>query len=72
MPKVKAAKVKMKSKRGAAKRFRSTGSGKLRRAHAGKSHLLTGKSVKRMRGLRQGALVDATDAKRMKVLTPYT
>ncbi len=63
---------KMKSKRGAAKRFRSTGTGKLRRARAGKSHLLTGKSSKRMRKLRQGALVDPADVKRMKVLTPYT
>jgi large subunit ribosomal protein L35 len=65
-------KVKMKSKRGAAKRFRSTATGKLRRAHSGKSHLLTGKSAKRMRQLRKGGLVDPADAKRMKVLTPYT
>ncbi len=65
-------KVKMKSKRGAAKRFRSTGSGKLRRAHAGKSHLLTGKPAKRMRGLRQATLVDKADVKRMRVLSPYT
>jgi len=72
MPKAKMAKVKMKSKRGAAKRFRSTGTGKLARAKAGKSHLLTGKSAKRMRGLRQGALVSAADARRMKVLSPYT
>lgn len=63
---------KMKSKRGAAKRFRSTGTGKLRRAHAGKSHLLTGKSAKRMRGLRKGGLVHKADVRRMKVLTPYT
>jgi large subunit ribosomal protein L35 len=63
---------KMKSKRGAAKRFRSTGTGKLIRSKAGKSHLLTGKSTKRMRGLRQGGLVDKADFKRMKVLTPYT
>jgi large subunit ribosomal protein L35 len=63
---------KMKSKRGAAKRFRSTGTGKLRRARACKSHLLTGKSAKRMRGLRKSVLVDPADVRRMKVLTPYT
>jgi len=62
---------KMKSNRGAAKRFRTTGTGKLRRARAAKSHLLTGKSTKRMRGLRKGVLVDKADAKRMRVLAPY-
>lgn len=63
---------KMKSNRGAAKRFKSTGTGKLRRAHAAKSHLLTGKSAKRMRTLRKGGLVAKSDLRRMKVLTPYT
>ncbi len=62
---------KMKSKRGAVKRFRSTGTGKLRRARSSKSHLLTGKSGKRMRPLRKGILVDPADVKRMKVLVPY-
>jgi large subunit ribosomal protein L35 len=62
---------KMKSNRGAAKRFRTTGTGKMRRAHACKSHLLTGKSAKRMRGLRKGTLVDKADVKRMRVLAPY-
>jgi large subunit ribosomal protein L35 len=62
---------KMKSNRGAAKRFRTTGTGKVRRAHACKSHLLTGKSAKRMRGLRKGTLVDKADVKRMRVLAPY-
>jgi large subunit ribosomal protein L35 len=62
---------KMKSNRGAAKRFRTTGTGKLRRAHACKSHLLTGKSAKRMRGLRKWATVDKADAKRIRVLAPY-
>jgi large subunit ribosomal protein L35 len=63
---------KMKSNRGAAKRFTRTGTGKLRRAHASKSHLLTGKSAKRLRTLRKGTLVDKADLRRMKVLTPYT
>ncbi len=62
---------KMKSNRGAAKRFRRTGTGKLRRARATKSHLLTGKSAKRMRPLKKNVLVDPTDVRRMKVLAPY-
>ena len=62
---------KMKSNRGAAKRFKLTGTGKLRRAHSSKSHLLTGKAAKRMRPLRKGTLVHPADAKRMKVLVPY-
>jgi large subunit ribosomal protein L35 len=62
---------KMKSNRGAVKRFKRTGTGKLRRAHSSKSHLLTGKSGKRMRPLRKGALVHPADLKRMKVLVPY-
>ncbi|MBI4571735.1 MAG: 50S ribosomal protein L35 [candidate division NC10 bacterium] len=62
---------KMKSNRGAAKRFKMTGTGKLRRAHSSKSHLLTGKSPKRMRPLRKGTSVHPADAKRMKILIPY-
>ncbi len=62
---------KMKSNRGASKRFKTTGTGKIRRAHAAKSHLLTGKSAKRMRGLRKSTVVDKTDIKRIKVLAPY-
>jgi large subunit ribosomal protein L35 len=62
---------KMKSNRGATKRFHTTGTGKIVRAHASKSHLLTGKSTKRMRVLRGGTLVDKTDVKRIRVLAPY-
>jgi len=62
---------KMKTSRGAAKRFKRTASGKLKRYHATKSHLLTGKSAKRMRPLRKGTLVHPADAKRMKKLVPY-
>ncbi len=62
---------KMKSNRGAAKRFKATGTGKLRRAHSSKSHLLTGKAAKRMRPLRKWSLVDPADVKRMRVLVPY-
>ena len=62
---------KMKTNRGAAKRFKSTGTGKLRRHRASKSHLLTGKSAKRMRPLRKGVLVHPSDQARMKKLVPY-
>ena len=62
---------KMKSNRGASKRFKTTGTGKLRRAHSSKSHLLTGKATRRMRKLRHGTLVDQADLKRMRVLFPY-
>jgi large subunit ribosomal protein L35 len=61
----------MKTSRGAAKRFKKTASGKLKRYRASKSHLLTGKSAKRMRSLRKSTLVHPADAKRMKKLVPY-
>jgi len=48
---------KIKTHRGAAKRFKVTGSGKIKRHKAYKSHILTGKSPKRMRRLRKSALV---------------
>lgn len=57
---------KMKTNRAAAKRFRVTGSGKIRRRKQGKGHLLTSKSRKRKRNLRQSALVSPQDAKRVK------
>ena len=56
---------KMKTHKGAAKRFRKTGTGKLKRAKAFKSHILTKKSAKRKRNLRKATLTDAT------VLTSY-
>ncbi|RME66496.1 MAG: 50S ribosomal protein L35 [Nitrospirae bacterium] len=62
---------KLKTHRGAAKRFKKTGSGKLKRARAYKSHLLTGKPAKRTRRLRQPSLVDKSDEKRIKKLLPY-
>jgi large subunit ribosomal protein L35 len=62
---------KMKSSKGAVKRFKRTGTGKLRRAHSSKSHLLTGKSGKRMRSLRKETLVSRADIKRMRILAPY-
>jgi large subunit ribosomal protein L35 len=62
---------KMKTLKGAAKRFKRTGSGKLKRFRASKSHLLTGKAARRMRPLRKSALVHPADAKRMARLVPY-
>lgn len=62
---------KMKSNRGAAKRFRATGGGKIRRNKAFASHILTKKSTKRKRGLRQGALVDASNVKAVRKMLPY-
>lgn len=57
---------KMKSNSGAKKRFKTTGSGRVKRKKAFRSHILTKKSPKRKRKLRQDTLVDSTDEKRMK------
>ena len=57
---------KMKTHRGAAKRFKKTASGKVKRGHAFTSHILTKKSPKRKRHLRQGALIAKVDEKRVK------
>lgn len=57
---------KMKTHRGSAKRFKKTGSGKLKRSHAYTSHLFANKSQKQKRKLRKGAIVSAGDFKRIK------
>ncbi len=62
---------KMKTHRGAAKRFRVTKSGKVKRAKAYKSHILNKKSSKRKRNLRKGTYVCAAEAKNIKMLIPY-
>ncbi|MBE5861154.1 MULTISPECIES: 50S ribosomal protein L35 [unclassified Butyrivibrio] len=62
---------KMKTNRSAAKRFKVTGTGKLIRNKAYKRHILTKKSTKRKRNLRQAAVVDATNVKTMKKILPY-
>ena len=59
-------KVKMKSHRGASKRFRLTGTGKVKRNKAYKSHILTKKSAKRKRGLRKATMLTSADLKRIK------
>jgi len=62
---------KIKTRRAAAKRFRVTGSGKIVRHKAYKSHILTKKSAKRKKNLRQSTLVDKSDYKRVKDMIPY-
>ncbi|ADP33373.1 50S ribosomal protein L35 [Bacillus atrophaeus] len=57
---------KMKTHRGSAKRFKKTGSGKLKRSHAYTSHLFANKSTKQKRKLRKSAVVSAGDFKRIK------
>ncbi len=62
---------KMKTNRSAAKRFKVTGSGKLKRNKAYKRHILTKKSPKTKRNLRKSAIVDSTNVKNMKKILPY-
>jgi len=62
---------KMKTNRGAAKRFRKTGTGKIRRNSAFTSHILTTKTTKRKRNLRKSSIMASGDAKRIKVMLPY-
>jgi len=62
---------KMKTNRGAAKRFKLSGSGKVMRRKAFASHILTKKSTKRKRGLRLGDVVDSANIKAVRKLMPY-
>ena len=62
---------KMKTSRAAVKRFKVTGSGKLKRNKAYKSHILTKKTTKRKRNLRKATMTDATNVKTMKKILPY-
>ncbi len=57
---------KMKTRRGAAKRFKITGSGKIKRNRANKSHILTKKTPKRKRRLRKGTILTGVEVKRVK------
>ncbi|RMG60836.1 MAG: 50S ribosomal protein L35 [Deltaproteobacteria bacterium] len=61
---------KIKTNRAAAKRFKVTGTGKIKRNKAGKSHLLTHKTRKRKRRLRKKDLVDATNVAKVRRLIP--
>jgi large subunit ribosomal protein L35 len=62
---------KIKTHRGAAKRFSLTKSGKIKRGKAYKSHILTKKSTKRLRGLRQVGYIAAVEEKKIRKLIPY-
>jgi len=62
---------KIKTNRGAAKRFKTTGSGKIVRNKAFANHILTKKSTKRKRNLRKSGLVDASNEKQVSRLIPY-
>jgi large subunit ribosomal protein L35 len=62
---------KMKTHRGAAKRFKKTGSGKLKRQHAFTSHMFGHKTQKQKRKLRKSGLVHSGDYKRIKQLLTY-
>ncbi|HXI02235.1 MAG TPA: 50S ribosomal protein L35 [Candidatus Saccharimonadales bacterium] len=62
---------KMKTHRGAAKRFRVTAGGKIKRSHAYKSHILTKKTSSRKRKLRHSGLVSESEERRVHRLLPY-
>ena len=62
---------KMKTNRAAAKRFRVTGSGRIRRSKSGLNHMMQEKSKKRLRRLRKNDMVDLTLQKHVKRMLPY-
>jgi large subunit ribosomal protein L35 len=62
---------KMKTKRAAAKRLRTTGSGKLKRNRGWKRHLLEAKSPGRRRRLRKATLIAKVDEPRLRAIVPY-
>jgi large subunit ribosomal protein L35 len=62
---------KMKTHRGAAKRFKITSKGKIKRKKAYLSHLLTGKSSKRTKKLRKAGFIDKADYRTIRTLLPY-
>ena len=63
---------KMKTHKSSAKRFKVSGSGKIIRSKAYKSHILTKKSTKRKRNLRKSTTVSSAEVKKVKVLLPYS
>lgn len=62
---------KIKTHRGAAKRFKKTGTGKVKRSKAYKSHLLTCKNAKKIKNLRKSALIDKANLDSVKKMLPY-
>lgn len=67
----KAKKLKIKTHRGAAKRFKKTGTGKITRASAFKRHILTGKTTKSKRHKRGSKVVFEGDARKVELMLPY-
>ena len=62
---------KLKTHKGAAKRFKKTGTGKVKRGHSHLRHILTSKDTKRKRKLRHASMVDPADAPKIKRMIPY-
>ena len=62
---------KIKTHRGAAKRFKATGKGRLKHKQPFHSHILTSKTAKRKRQLRQAAYLSTAETKSLRVLLPY-
>lgn len=62
---------KIKTHSGASKRFKVTKNGKIKRAHAGRRHILNKKSTKRKRALRKAGFADVTNVAQVKRLIPY-
>jgi large subunit ribosomal protein L35 len=62
---------KLKTHRGAAKRFKKTGTGKIVRRHSGARHILTSKARSRKRRLRQSTVVDPSNAPELNRMLPY-
>jgi large subunit ribosomal protein L35 len=62
---------KLKTHKGAAKRFKKTGTGKFKRSHAFARHILTSKNSSRKRRLAQGVMMDDTNSPEMKRMLPY-
>ena len=68
---MKMAKTKLKTHKGASKRFKITGGGKIVRCKASGNHLLTKKSSRRKRVLKHDALVHKSDERNVKLMLPY-
>ena len=65
-------KIKLKTHRGAAKRFKKTGTGKIVRSAAFKRHILTSKPTKRKRQMRGSIVVDDADQPKLRRMLPYS
>jgi large subunit ribosomal protein L35 len=63
--------MKLKTHRGAAKRFKKTATGKFKRGSAFKRHILTSKTTKRKRGLRKSVMVSESEQAKLERMLPY-